>query len=252
MAEPYQVGVFVMERNLTGLITNPVVSASRPHRLLGIFGMIWLTFLLLVTFTQLKTFSVGSFVFSVGVITYPFTYIFSDIFTEVYGYRVSRKVVWTGFVCVLIASTVASLYTFVPSSSYFESNDAFNVIFRASPVIAVATILGFFGGELTNSYVLAKLKIYTGGSHGWFRMIGSTVAGQLVDNTTFFTLGFLAAGIYTGQEVLSLVLTSVIFCTAWETIALPYTYRVISLVKRAEGLDTYDVGTNFNPFNLNR
>src|SRR3990167_8880668 len=129
MAEPYQVGVFVMERNLTGLITNPVVSASRPHRLLGIFGMIWLTFLLLVTFTQLKTFSVGSFVFSVGVITYPFTYIFSDIFTEVYGYRVSRKVVWTGFVCVLIASLVTYLYSIVPPSDSYTYNEAFRSIF---------------------------------------------------------------------------------------------------------------------------
>src|SRR3954469_12889096 len=131
-----------MERKL---IRDPQVAVRYPSKLLGVFGMLWLTFLLLVTFTQLKTFELGSIVFSVGVITYPFTYIFSDIFTEVYGYRVSRRIVWTGFLCLAIASTTASFYSFVPSSSYFSADDAFNVIFRASPVIACATILGFFG-----------------------------------------------------------------------------------------------------------
>ena len=229
-------------------ITDPRLSAERSSASLGIMGMLWLTFLLLVTFTQLKTFAVGSIIFSVGVITYPFTYIFADIFTEVYGYRVSRRVVWTGFACLLLASSIAYFYSLVPSSPYFEHDDAFNLIFRTSPLIALATMLGFFGGELTNSYVLAKMKIITNGSQMWARLIGSTIAGQLVDNTTFFTLAYLAAGIFAAQELLSLIVTSVVFCTTWETLALTITYSVIRRLKRIEGLDTYDRGTNFNPF----
>ena len=212
--------------------------------------MLWVTFLLIATFTAVKTFAIGPIVFSVAILSYPFTYIFADIFTEVYGYRVTRRIVWTGFVCIILASVITSLYSLVPPSESFTHNDAFKLVFQASPVIAVATIAGFFGGELTNSYVLAKLKIYTTGKSMWARLVGSTVAGQLVDNTTFFTIAFLAAGFYAASELVPLVLSSVAFCTVWETLVLPITYRVITWIKHKEGLDTYDHGTNFNPFLL--
>lgn len=239
-----------MPQQTQGFITDPVIAARTPSKLLGILGMVWLTFLLVLVFTQLKTFAIGPVIFSVGVITYPFTYIFADIFTEVYGYRVSRRVVWTGFVCALIASFVAYVYSSVPASASFELEEAFDLIFRMSPVIAIATILGFSGGEFMNSYVLARLKVHTGGQYMWLRLIGSTVAGQFVDNGTFFTVSFLAAGIFSAHELPSLILSSAAFCTIWETLALPVTYRVIRAIKRFEGLDAYDRGTNFNPFLL--
>ncbi|OGG54984.1 hypothetical protein A3D62_02975 [Candidatus Kaiserbacteria bacterium RIFCSPHIGHO2_02_FULL_49_11] len=229
-------------------ITDPAVSASYPHKYLGIFGMLWVTFLIVATFTATKTFSIGPVVFSVAILAYPFTYIFADIFTEVYGYRVTRKIVWTGFVCVLIASLVTYLYSIVPPSDSYTYNEAFRSIFLVSPIIAIATMLGFFGGELTNSYILAKLKIFTAGRWQGVRYIGSTLGGQFVDNTTFFLFAFLAAGVFTVSELLPLVLSSVAFTTIWETLILPITYRFIAFLKHAEGLDTYDKGTNFNPF----
>jgi queuosine precursor transporter len=232
------------------LVTDPVAAARHPTRYLAMIAMAWVTFLLLLTFTQLKTFSLGSVVFSVGVITYPLTYIFADIFTEVYGYRVSRRIVWTGLGCILLASFVAYGYSLVPANESFADNDAFNLIFRASPLIATATILGFFGGELMNAYVLAKLKVRMHGRKLWVRLLGSTLAGQFVDNGTFFVLGWLLAGIFVAADVPSLVLSSVVFSTTWETLMLPVTYRVIRYLKRAEGVDAYDVGTNFNPFYL--
>lgn len=232
------------------LITDPAVSASHPHKYLGMFGMVWVTFLLIATFTAVKTFSFGGVIFSVAILSYPFTYIFADIFTEVYGYRVTRRIVWTGFFCVVLASVITSLYSLVPASESFTYNDSFSLIFLASPIIAFATIAGFFGGELTNSYVLAKLKLYTSGKNMWARLVGSTLAGQLVDNTIFFTTAFMVAGFFTADELVPLVFSSVAFCTIWETIALPITYRVVRWIKHKEGLDTYDRGTNFNPFEL--
>lgn len=234
--------------NKNSLITDPVISAKQPHKYLGILSMVWVSILIIGILTSLKTFSLGSVVFSVGVIAYPLVYLFADIFTEVYGYRVTRKIVWTGFACLILVTTIASLYTFVPASDSFVDGDAFNLIFRASPLVALVGVIAFFSGEITNSYIVAKLKLITKGKHKWLRLISSTFFGQLIDNAIFFTGALLIAGWYTPSELFPLVVSTVLFCTVWETLALPITYRVIAYIKQKEGLDTYDHGTNFNPF----
>lgn len=231
------------------LIQDPVVAANKPHKYLGVFGMLWVTVLLVGTFTSLKTFYIGSFVFSVGAIAYPFVYIFADIFTEVYGYRVTRKIVWTGFACMLLAATLTSLYSYIPNPD-FQYNEAFNLIFRSAPIVALGFIVAFFAGELTNSYVVAKMKIWTKGKYIGARLVTSTFFGQTVDNTIAFFTAFYFAGWFTSAEIIPLTITTVAFCTIWEVIALPVTQWVIRVVKRKEGLDTYDQGTNFNPFSF--
>lgn len=233
----------------TNLITDPNLSSNSKHKYLGILGMLWVTFLIINLFTALKTFEIGDYVFAVVILTYPFVYIFADIFTEVYGYRVTRKIVWTGFFCMAIASFIAYMYTLVPSPN-FEENNAYNLIFKSSPVVAFFVILAFFAGELTNSFVLAKMKIYTAGRFASLRYILSTFLGQVVDNCIGITGVFLFAGWFNSQQVTPLIVSTVIFCTAWEMLALPLTKSVIRLIKSKEGLDTYDVGTNFNPFKL--
>ncbi len=232
------------------LITDPTLSANRPHKYLIVFAMLWITFLLVTVFTTLKSFELFGTVFFAAVIGYPLTYIFSDIFTEVYGYRVSRKIIWTGFLCIALASCLAYLYTLIPPSSYFSGpeNDAFNLIFRASPFISFATIVGFWAGENVNSIILAKMKIWTHGKKQGFRYILSTFLGQIADNVTAVSIIVLIANLFTYKEAFSGMITSILFCTAWEIIALPITYLVIQRIKQAEGLDTYDHGTKLNPF----
>lgn len=230
-------------------ITDPVVAASHPHKYLGIFGMLWVTFLLVSTFTALKTFNIGTFVFSVGALAYPFVYIFADIFTEVYGYRVTRKIVWTGFACLLIASFLTWIYSYVPNPQ-FEYDDAFNLVFRAAPAVALSVIAGFFAGEFVNSFIVAKMKIWTGGKFLSARLVASTFFGQIADNTLAFSGSFYFGGWFTPDQLVPLILSTVIFCTAWEVFALPITRKVIQVVKQKEGLDAYDKGTNFNPFLL--
>jgi queuosine precursor transporter len=231
------------------LNTDPVVSAAKPHKYLGVFGMLWVTVLLVGTFTSLKTFYLWGFVFSVGAIAYPFVYIFADIFTEVYGYRVTRKIVWTGFACMLLAATLTSIYSYVPNPS-FAYNEAFNLIFRAAPIVAIGFIVAFFAGELTNSYVVAKMKLWTKGKFIGLRLVLSTLFGQTVDNTIAFFTAFYFAGWFTAEEIIPLTITTVVFCTTWEIIVLPITQKVIKIIKHKEGLDTYDHGTNFNPFSF--
>jgi len=231
------------------LITDPKVSAQSNHKYLGLLGMLWVTFLIINLFTALKTFEIGGFVFAVVILTYPFVYIFADIFTEVYGYRVTRKVVWTGFFCMALSSVIAYVYTLVPSPNFADS-EAYNLIFKSSPIVAFFVILAFFCGELTNSYVVAKLKIFTEGKFINLRLVLSTLFGQLVDNSIAITGIFLFADWFTSEQVIPLIISTVIFCTAWEIIALPITRKAIRVIKREEGLDTYDKGTNFNPFAL--
>lgn len=234
------------------LIKNPDITARQNHVYLGTLGMVWVTMLLVTIFTTLKTFDIFGVTFIAAAIGYPVTYIFADIFTEVYGYRVSRRVIWSGFFCVTLATGFAYLYTLLPPSIYFDkaSNDAFNAIFRASPVIALASILAFWAGEFVNSFVLAKMKIYFKGKYEELRYITSTFFGQLVDNTVGVGTILLISNLFSFKEGLIAGVTSILFCTTWEMLALPITRRVIRFIKEKEGIDTYDVGTSFNPFKI--
>jgi uncharacterized integral membrane protein (TIGR00697 family) len=177
-------------------------------------------------------------------------YIFADIFTEVYGYRVTRKIVWTGFASMFLASMLAYIYSIIPNPS-FEYNDAFNLIFKSSPIIAIGFIIAFFSGEITNSFIVAKMKLFFNGKYIHARLILSTLFGQFIDNSIAFFTAFYFGGWFTFSEIIPLIATTVIFCTVWEILALPITYRVIKFIKKKEGIDTYDNGTNFNPFKIN-
>lgn len=234
------------------LVRDPEVTASRNHKYLGTFGMVWVTMLLVTMFTTIKTFDIFGITFIAAAIGYPLTYIFADIFTEVYGYRVSRKIIWTGLLCVFLATSFAYLYACLPASIYFddESNKAFNLIFKTSPVIALATVLAFWAGELVNSFVLAKMKIFFSGKHQWARYMLSTLLGQTVDNFVGVFTILLLSDIFSLKEAILAGVSSVIFCTLWELFASPVTHPLIRKIKEKEGIDTYDVGTKFNPFSV--
>ncbi len=236
--------------NNQNYITDPKVSKVSQTKYLGILGMLWVTFLLVAVFTAVKTFSIGPFVLNIAILAYPFTYIFSDIFTEVYGYAVSRKIIWTGFTCVIIASTLTYIYSIVPPDASYLDNDSFSLIFKTSPAIAFATLVGFFGGESANSFVVAKLKLLSKGKNIGIRLIASTAVGQFIDNALFFGVAFLVAGAFKPSEIVQLTLNTAIFATLWEILILPLTIKIIAWIKQKEGIDTFDHGTDFNPFKL--
>jgi queuosine precursor transporter len=192
--------------------------------------------------------------FDAGTILFPVSYIFGDILTEVYGYKKSRKVIWTGFLCLGISSVIFWIIKILPGEVTWEGyagDSAYNAILggMSSGGIVIASLLGYLCGEFTNSFTLAKLKIYTKGHFLWVRTIGSTIVGELVD-TFIFVIVAIYFGIFPISLLVTLVLSNYVFKCGIEALMTPVTYAVVTGLKRLEQEDYYDYGTNFNPFTL--
>lgn len=202
--------------------------------------------LLLSNTVAVKVAIFGPFFFDGAVILFPFSYIFGDILTEVYGYRRSRVVIWTGFIACIFMSFIYWLVGMLPAAPPWGGQEAYQRILGQIPRIVMASLVAFFCGEFTNSYILAKLKIFTQGRWLWTRTIGSTIAGQLVDTALFITIAF--TGIVPETVVVRMIITNYLFKTTYEVLATPLTYAVTGWLKRVENEDYYDYKTNFNPF----
>jgi queuosine precursor transporter len=190
--------------------------------------------------------------FGCGNLFFPVSYIFGDVLTEVYGYARSRRAIWAGFGAMLFATLMAFVVVKMPSDASEPYNEvlqpAIEVVFGNTWRIALASILAFWAGDFVNSYVLARLKVMTGGRWLWSRTIGSTVAGQLVDSALFYPIAF--GGIWVTDTLVKIVIFNWVFKVALEVVFTPLTYWVVGALKKAEQEDYYDVNTNFTPFSL--
>jgi uncharacterized integral membrane protein (TIGR00697 family) len=199
--------------------------------------------------TSIEVPIVGTVTFLAGVLFFPISYIFGDILTEVYGYGRDRRVVWAGFAALAFASLMAAVVVHLPPSATSRSNQAaVEAIFGNTPRIVVASIIAFLCGTFVNSYVLAKMKIWSQGRWLWTRIVGSTLCGELVDSVIFYSVAFY--GRIPQAELIGLMFTQYALKSGWEIIATPVTYRVVSFLKKAENEDYYDTDTNFTPFSL--
>src|ERR1700687_3731896 len=191
----------------------------------------------------------GTVTFLAGVLFFPISYIFGDILTEVYGYGRDRRVVWAGFAALAFASLMAAVVVHLPPSDASRATQpAVEAIFGNTPRIVVASITAFLCGTFINSYVLAKMKIWTQGRWLWTRIVGSTVCGELVDSVLFYFIAFY--GRMPQSHLIAVMFTQYALKSGWEIIAAPVTYRIVSFLKRAENEDYYDTDTNFTPFSL--
>ena len=197
--------------------------------------------------------TVGTKVFSVfgldlpgGVIVFPIAYIFGDILTEVYGYRASRSIIWTGLACNLLMVAVYLIVEELPPAAFWPNQEAFEVTLGFVPRIVAASMVAYFLGEIANAYVMAKMKVLTEGRHLWARTIGSTAVGQGIDTLAFCAVAFI--GVFPTEAILSIIVSNYVFKVGYEALATPLTYVVVARLKRAEGVDVYDRDTNFNPF----
>ena len=193
----------------------------------------------------------GDTTFSAGVLFFPISYIFGDILTEVYGYGRDRRVVWAGFGALVFASFMAwVVVSLPPAGSDFMKAYQVNLegVFGNSWRIALGSMLAFWAGSFSNSYVLAKMKLWTQGKWLWTRTIGSTVVGELVDSSLFYFIAFY--GIWTTADVVKIAIAQYLLKTGWEIVMTPVTYRVVAFLKRVEHEDYYDRNTNFTPFSL--
>jgi queuosine precursor transporter len=190
--------------------------------------------------------------FDGGTLLFPISYIFGDVLTEVYGYARSRRVIWVGFGLAALMSAMLWLVGVLPGAPAWEAyagQDAYNAILGgvSTGAIVVASLVAYFAGEFSNSFVLAKLKIATQGRLLWLRTIGSTLVGEGVDSVLFGTIAGLL-GVFPMAAVPSIIVTNYILKVGIEVLFTPVTYRVVAGLKRAEHEDYYDIGTNFNPF----
>ena len=194
--------------------------------------------------------------FDAGTILFPVSYIFGDILTEVYGYKNSRRVIWIGFACLALSALIFGIVRILPGEAQWQAyagQAAYLAILggMSSGRIVLASLAGYWSGEFTNSFVLAKMKILTRGRWLWTRTIGSTLVGELVDTVVFIGIASLFK-VFPWQLFLTLTLTNYLFKCGVEALMTPVTYAAVNRLKAAEGEDYYDRATNFNPFRISK
>ncbi len=217
-------------------------------RYLEIITGIFVAVVIISNITSTKILLLGPFTFDGGTLLFPVSYIFGDMLTEVYGYKASRRVIWTGFLSCLVMSVVIWIVGILPPAADWPFQEAYRNILMYAPRIAIASLIAFSAGEFSNSYILAKMKIWTEGKHLWMRTIGSTLVGEGVDTVLFCVIAFV--GLFPTSLLISIIISNYIFKVGIEVLATPITYKVVSFLQRKEGMDVYDRKTNFNPFSL--
>ncbi|HEY4011572.1 MAG TPA: queuosine precursor transporter [Acidobacteriaceae bacterium] len=220
----------------------------RQFRYLDVLTTAFVVILLVSNLIAQKIVRIGPLSTSGAVVLFPLTYIFGDIFTEVYGYTASRRAIWLGFFGTALMYGVGALVIAMPADPAFHNQQAFVTVFGILPRLLVASLLAFWAGEFANSYTMARLKLITRGRWLWTRTVGSTVVGQAVDTTLVITLTFV--GTYPAATLVKIIVTSYLLKVAYEVLATPLTYLVVNLLKRAEHSDAFDAHTNFNPFHF--
>lgn len=189
--------------------------------------------------------------FGAGVLFFPVSYIIGDVLTEVYGYANARRVIWTGFAALIFMAFMAAVVVALPPASGWPGQEAYEFVFGNSWRIVAASMLAFWAGEFANSFVLAKMKLMTGGRFLWMRTIGSTVVGQGLDSLIFYPLAFYGLAGWPPEQLVQVVISQWLIKTGWEAVLTPVTYAVVGFLKRREGVDVYDTDTDFSPFAKN-
>ena len=193
-----------------------------------------------------KLATLNGFTFGAGIMFFPISYVLGDVLTEVYGYANARRCVWAGFAALLFMAFMSFVVVALPPADGWNGQAAYVSVFGSTWRIVAASVIAFWAGEFVNSFVLAKMKILTGGKMLWTRTIGSTVFGQAVDSVIFYPIAFL--GIWSTSQVLTVMVTNWLLKVLWEVLLTPVTYAVVGWLKQREGVEVFDAGTDFSPF----
>jgi queuosine precursor transporter len=230
-----------MVTNSISLATSKKTAFSCLPVLTGLFTVT----LLISNVLNCKIIRVGPLPFTGGLIMFPLAALFGDVLTEVYGYAETRKVIWTGLGSLVLFAVMIEICGALPADPLWAHQAAYVVILGAVPRIVLASLTAYFVGEFSNSYVLAKCKIRTHGSFMFLRFVLSTLAGQFIDSATFVGVAF--AGRIPPRQMVAVAVTGWAIMVVWEITALPLTLPLVRALKRHEGVDYFDIGTNFNP-----
>ena len=216
---------FVMAAFVAILLLSNVIGAAKPAAV-TILGEQW--------------------IFGAGILFFPLGYVIGDVLTEVYGYARARRVIWVGFAALLFMAFMSWVVVALPPAPGWEGQAAYESVFGQVWRIVIASITAFWAGEFVNSYVMARMKVWTAGKHLWSRTIGSTIVGQGIDSLIFYPLAFW--GVWSNAQVITVMISNWLLKVGWEIVLTPVTYGVVGWLKRREGVDIFDQGTSFSPF----
>ncbi len=223
-----------------------LLESDHRYKYLDTFITLFVVVLLVSNIIASKFFAIGALRVSAAQVLFPITYIFADIFTEVYGYSASRRAIWYGFFASFLLVALTYIAVVIPPAPEYQDQAAFVAIFKPVGRIVVASLLAYWCGEFANSFTLAKLKLLTKGKYLWTRTIGSTVVGQAVDTTVVMFAAFYGTRPF--GVILKLIVSGYLIKVIYETAMTPVTYWIVNFLKRTEGVDYFDYETDFNPF----
>ncbi len=221
---------------------------ARRFKYLDILTTMFVVILLVSNLVAQKICMIGPLAVSGAVLLFPITYIFGDVFTEVYGFSASRRAIWLGTFGTALLYLMGVIVIALPGAPGWKNQQAFEIVFGFLPRIQAASLIAFWAGDFANSYTLARMKLATDGRWLWTRTVGSTVVGQAVDTTLVILLTF--GGKYSAGTMVNMVLTGYGLKVAYEVVATPFTYAVVGWLKQAEQSDAFDRHEDFNPFHL--
>jgi uncharacterized integral membrane protein (TIGR00697 family) len=183
--------------------------------------------------------------FDGGTLLFPFAYVLGNVFTEVYGFKMARRVIWTGFAALAFSALVFFVLGLLPEEAMWKAETGGNVAYNAIlggmsyGGIVVASLTAYLVGKLTNSKILSKVKVKMQGRMLWVRTVGSSLVGQFLD-TIIFVFITTITGVFPWEIFLSLVVTNYILKSGIEVLATPFTYWACAFLKRKEGVDVFD------------
>lgn len=192
----------------------------------------------------------GTLTFGAGLLFFPISFIFGDILTEVYGYAASRRVIWAGFIGLFFASFMAWMIVALPSAPFWHNQEAYEIAFGSAWRVSLASMVAYAAGEFVNSYIMAKMKIWSAGRWLWTRTIGSTIFGEGVDSLLFYPLAFYGSGVIPNDKLPLVMGAQFVAKVGVEVLFTPITYKIVAWLKKTENEDYYDRDTDFNPFTL--
>ncbi len=246
----------VMSKIMDDTAASPQIARETAHRQFKYYDFVMAAFVAILLLSNVigaakpAAISMGGeeWVFGAGILFFPLGYVIGDVLTEVYGFARARRVIWAGFAAMIFMAFMSWVVVSLPPAAGWEGQAAYESVFGQVWRIVIASITAFWAGEFVNSYIMARMKIWTQGKHLWLRTIGSTVAGQGVDSLIFYPLAFW--GVWESKVVLVVMVTNWFLKVLWEALLTPVTYGVIGFLKKREGVDLYDESTDFSPFRI--
>jgi len=191
---------------------------------------------------------IGARMFGAGILFFPISYLIDDVMTEVYGYARARRAIWAGFTALAFMALMEWTVVHLPVAPGWTGQQAYERVFGSGWRIIVASMTAFFVGDFVESAVMAKMKIWTEGRHLWMRFWGSTIVGEGIDSLIFYPLAFYGMADWPVSALGEVMLSQFVLKVSWEVLLTPVTYAVVGWLKRKEGMDVYDIGTDFTPF----